>query len=406
MFTLRREQGRLAEMEDATRQMVEDFPTIPAWRAGLAWLYTEIDRPEEARRELEHLARKAFEDFPPDVNWMIGLVMIAEACSSLGDEVRAKDLYELLLPYADRCVTIGYGVGYYGSVSRSLGLLATTMGRLEEAARHFENALERNARIGARCWLAHTQHEYARMLLRRDQSGDREEASELVNRALATAQETGMKTLVDRALALRLELQGVDSDSTQGSIHAVTSAVQARRPDLSHHLAPDGTVTLMFSDMAGFTELIERLGDLKAREVIRDHNAIVREQLAAHGGYEVELMGDGFLLAFGSARRALLCAIAIQQALSEYNGVHREQPIRVRIGLHTGEALKDADKFFGKAVVLAARIAAQTSPGEILVSSILKELTESVGDLRFGEQREVTLKGVSGIQRIFPVNWR
>jgi class 3 adenylate cyclase len=186
----------------------------------------------------------------------------------------------------------------------------------------------------------------------------------------------------------------------------VNSAVQARRPDLSGHIAPDGTVTLMFSDMVGFTEIIERLGDLKAREVIRDHNAIVREQLALHGGYEVELQGDGFLLAFGSARRALLCAIEIQRAFSAYNEAHHEEPIRVRIGLHTGEALKDADKFFGKAVVLAARIAGESNGGEILVSAILKELTESVGDLCFGEQREVSLKGVSGIQRVFPVDWR
>jgi len=162
----------------------------------------------------------------------------------------------------------------------------------------------------------------------------------------------------------------------------------------------------MFSDMEAFTELIERLGDLKAREVIRDHNAIVRDQLALHGGYEVELQGDGFLLAFGSARRALLCAIGIQRAFSAYNEAHPEQPVRVRIGLHTGEALKDADKFFGRAVIIAARIAEQTRPCEILVSSVLKELTQSIGDLRFGEQREVALKGVSEMQRVFPVDWQ
>jgi class 3 adenylate cyclase len=148
--------------------------------------------------------------------------------------------------------------------------------------------------------------------------------------------------------------------------------------------------------------MTERLGDVKAREVIGRHNAIVRRELHAYGGYEVELQGDGFLLAFSSARRALQCAMAIQRAFAAHNEDPPE-PIRVRIGLHTGEVLKDADKFFGKAVILAARIAAQAQGGEILVSSLLKELTESGGDLRFGEGRVVELKGIAEPQRVFAV---
>jgi class 3 adenylate cyclase len=198
----------------------------------------------------------------------------------------------------------------------------------------------------------------------------------------------------------------VRSGDVATSIDVVASSVGARRPDLAAHAAPDGTVTLMFSDMEGFTAMTERLGDLRAREVIRNHNAIVREQLAKHGGYEVELRGDGFLLAFGSAHEALLCAIAIQSALADYNQAHAEEPIRVRIGLHTGEVLKDASRFFGKTVILAARVAAQAAGGEILVSSLLKALTESVGDLRFGEAREAALKGISETQRLFPVEWQ
>jgi class 3 adenylate cyclase len=161
----------------------------------------------------------------------------------------------------------------------------------------------------------------------------------------------------------------------------------------------------MFSDMEGFTPMTERLGDLRAREVIREHNAIVREQLAAHGGHEVELQGDGFLLAFGSARQALLCAIDIQRSFAERNR-SADEPIRVRIGLHTGEALKDADRFFGKTVILASRIAAQARGGEILVSSLVKDLTTSGGDLRFGRSREVELKGISERQRLHEVGWQ
>ena len=234
---------------------------------------------------------------------------------------------------------------------------------------------------------------------------DRERALELLAEALEASQRLGLKAWLDACLELKLRAQGVTSEGITASIDIVASSVGEKHPDLAPHAAPDGTVTLMFSDMEGFTAMTERVGDLRAREVIRDHNAIVREQLARHGGYEVELRGDGFLLAFGSARQALLCAIAIQRALAAHNQTRAEESIRVRIGLHTGEVLKDADKFFGKSVILAARIAAEAKGGEILVSSLLKELTESVGDLRFGEAREMDLKGISGTQRLHALEW-
>ena len=134
------------------------------------------------------------------------------------------------------------------------------------------------------------------------------------------------------------------------------------------------------------------------------HNAIVRAQLAAHGGHEVELQGDGFLLAFQSAHQALLCAVALQRALRQRNE-SADEPIRIRIGLHTGEALRDADKFFGRTVILAARIAAQADGGEILVSSRLKELIRGVGDVCFGAAHQVDLKGISEPQTLHRAEW-
>jgi class 3 adenylate cyclase len=244
------------------------------------------------------------------------------------------------------------------------------------------------------------------MLAARLAPGDRERALLLANAALAGAQQLGMKPLVEQSLALKLELQGVPSGELDRSIYAVASRVETERPDLHAHAAPDGTVTLLFSDMEGFSAMTERLGDLRAREVIRRHNRIVRQQLAAHGGYEVELQGDGFLLAFGSARQGLHCAIGIQRALDADAGAHVDEPIRVRFGVHTGEALRDADKFFGKTVILSARIAAQAAGGEILVSSLVRELVASAGDVRFGAAREVELKGLSEPQRVHPVEWR
>src|SRR3989337_2910430 len=92
--------------------------------------------------------------------------------------------------------------------SRDLGMLAATMSRWDEAEKHFEDALEMNARMGARPFVAHTQHQYANMLLARDAPGDREKALELVTEALDAAQEMGMKALVEKALALKLKAQG------------------------------------------------------------------------------------------------------------------------------------------------------------------------------------------------------
>src|SRR6185295_15467275 len=108
-------------------------------------------------------------------------------------------------------------------------------------------------------------------------------------------------------------------------IDAVAARVGHRRPDLRSTAAPDGTVTVMFSDMEGFTEMTERLGDLAAREVMRNHNRVVRGEVARHQGFEVELLGDGFLVAFSSARRGLECAIAIERAFAEYSLEHAEQ---------------------------------------------------------------------------------
>jgi len=151
--------------------------------------------------------------------------------------------------------------------------------------------------------------------------------------------------------------------------------------------------------------MTERLGDRRWLELLHAHNTIVRGQLQTHGGFEVKSQGDGFMLAFGSARRALQCAVDIQRAFAQHNEEHPEEPIRVRIGLHTGEAIKEAEDFYGRHVILASRVADQAEGGQILASSLLKELTESAGDIRFGDGREVKLKGLKGKHQVFGVAW-
>ncbi|MEX1252925.1 MAG: adenylate/guanylate cyclase domain-containing protein [Dehalococcoidia bacterium] len=178
------------------------------------------------------------------------------------------------------------------------------------------------------------------------------------------------------------------------------------RPDVSADAAPDGTVTIMFSDIEDSTELTERLGDRAWQELLREHNALIRQQLKKHGGYEVKTMGDGFMVAFECARKGIECAVAIQRAFAARDAAKGEH-VKVRIGLHAGETIREGDDFYGKNVILASRVAGQAKGGEIMVSSILRQsVASSLDESLFGEPRDLELKGLSGTQRVFAVAWR
>jgi class 3 adenylate cyclase len=165
-----------------------------------------------------------------------------------------------------------------------------------------------------------------------------------------------------------------------------------------------GLVTILFTDMEGSTALTQRVGDAKAREVLRAHERIVREALRAHGGSEVKTMGDGFMASFSSATRALECAVAMQRAFAAHNEA-AEEPIRVRIGLNAGEPIAEEADLFGTAANLAARIAAQAAGGEILVANVVRELAAGKGFL-FADRGDVALRGFEDPVRLFEVQWK
>jgi class 3 adenylate cyclase len=162
-------------------------------------------------------------------------------------------------------------------------------------------------------------------------------------------------------------------------------------------------VTILFSDIEASTALNERIGDVRWLQLLRTHHAIVREHVRQHHGYEVKAQGDGFMIAFASARRAVHCARAIQHAIDATLGGHSDAPIRVRIGLHTGEAVRDEADFYGKTVALAARITDQARGGEILASCVVKQLTQSAGDVYFNNEREIELDGLAGTHTVYRV---
>lgn len=158
--------------------------------------------------------------------------------------------------------------------------------------------------------------------------------------------------------------------------------------------SPDGSITILFTDIEGSTELVDRLGDGAWMELLHTHNAIVRQQLAAHDGIEVKHQGDGFMLAFDSSRAAVRFAIATQRAFAEHAHANPNNAMRVRIGVHSGFAIREADDFFGREVIVAARIVGLADGGEILVSDELREYASSDESLSFGPGREVELKGL------------
>jgi class 3 adenylate cyclase len=238
-----------------------------------------------------------------------------------------------------------------------------------------------------------------------ERRGTTAEAMQLLDRAGELFRQHGAKFYLDQVITRKLQLQGVTASDLQTSIGAVTLAVEHERPDMSVHAGPDGTVTLMFSDIEGSSEINERLGDEQWLDVLRQHNAIIREQVAAHGGAEVKSQGDGFMIAFSDPRRSLQCAIDIQRAFAAHNERPPVERLRVRIGLHTGEAIKEGSDFFGRNVTLASRIADQAKGGQILVSAALKEVSENAGEFTFGAGRDVMLKGMSGIQAVYEVAW-
>jgi len=295
--------------------------------------------------------------------------------------------------------------GTPGLIATARGVVRTAEANWTEAEHAFDEAVAIARRYGIPWDEADALQERARMHLARRAGNDRIEALRRLDEVVAIYQRLGAKRHLELAIADKVRAQGLDSVDFRSSIDVITADVQRRQPDLRSHAAPDGTVTILFSDIEGSTTMTERLGDQHWLQVLREHNRIVREQIAAHGGYEVKAQGDGFMLAFQSARRALHCAIAIQRAFAARNQQHADLPLRVRIGLHAGEVIKEADDFFGKNVILAARIAAQATGGEILVSALVQSLTHSAGDIQFAAPRDVTLKGLSGTHRLVPVAW-
>jgi class 3 adenylate cyclase len=184
---------------------------------------------------------------------------------------------------------------------------------------------------------------------------------------------------------------------------AITANVHRKlREKLGGPQLPEGTVTIMFTDVEGSSELVRDLGDHKAKSILRRHDEIVRQAIKSHGGTEVERAGDSFMAAFSTARRAVACALDIQRALADSPPDHPDPTVQVRIGMDTGEVLAEESRYFGSTVFRAARIADLAPAGRIVVSEATKVLGAQAG-FEFDDLGEHELKGLGPGHRLFEV---
>jgi class 3 adenylate cyclase len=153
--------------------------------------------------------------------------------------------------------------------------------------------------------------------------------------------------------------------------------------------------TVLFTDIVGSTELASRLGDSDWRALLERHHAIVRRELARFQGHELDTAGDGFFATFDGPARAVHAATAIVDSLQALD-------LQIRAGVHTGECEVSDGKIVGVAVSIGARIASLAGPGEVLVSSTVKDLVAGSG-LRFQDRGEQELKGIEEHWRVFAV---
>jgi class 3 adenylate cyclase len=362
-----------------------------------------------ARKLLADRPRWPFEE-PLSLGSSYNLLACGEALAELGETEGLDACYQRLRELNGR------GVEFVPPwlVPRVIAMLDAVSGRWDDATTYFEKALSLARRLGYRLELAATLLAYAKMRLAREAPGDAEAATAMLSEALQLYQDMGLTQRAEKVLAVKMQAQekvapGLTPPprarrTMRSSIEQILPSALADAPSLARHSDQRGTVTILFTDIEGSTALAQRLGDKAYHALLAEHNRILREQVARHGGHEVKSMGDGFMVAFASAARALSCAVAIQKAFAAYNET-AEQPIRVRIGLNTGESIEEAGDYFGTAVTLAARIAARAQGGQILVSEVVRTVGGSLAGVEFHDAGRKQLKGIKGRQRVYEVVW-
>ncbi len=165
------------------------------------------------------------------------------------------------------------------------------------------------------------------------------------------------------------------------------------------------TITILFSDIRGFTEFTDEYGDEAAYRMLQHHNSLVKEQTELHGGHIVKTLGDSFMVSFDAARTAVTCAVAIQRAIAQYNRTQQGPRIQIGVGINTGEPVREAEDLFGGAVNLASRICAASGPGRILVSETVRQVVGRIQGSEWIDRGFFEIKGFQEPQHLLEVDW-
>lgn len=168
---------------------------------------------------------------------------------------------------------------------------------------------------------------------------------------------------------------------------------------------PTGVVAILFTDVVGSTELLDRVGDEAGEELRRAHFTLLRHAVAEAGGEEVKSIGDGLMVVFASPVQAVGCAVAIQRDIDVRNRQRPEQPVAVRVGLNIGEPLRTEGDYHGLAVNVAKRLCDRAGGGQILATETVAALVAPRGRFRFKPAGRLALKGVAQPVTAVTVEW-
>jgi class 3 adenylate cyclase len=161
--------------------------------------------------------------------------------------------------------------------------------------------------------------------------------------------------------------------------------------------------THLFSDLRGYTRLMERAGNAAGAEMLSRYRALVRSAIERHGGTEVSTEGDAFYVVFQSASSAVMCALAMVDEAALENTEHPDVPIRIGVGIHTGEVVETEKTFIGTAVNVASRVCAVARPGEVLVTATVRGITHGSVAASFVSRGKKRLKGLAEPVELFTV---
>jgi adenylate cyclase len=238
----------------------------------------------------------------------------------------------------------------------------------------------------------------------------RRRAAEL-HTQLQTASRPMPRTAAGRAVkavvgtAVRMRDQGV-TGFLASSLEDLTRWGTEDRAEIVRLAAPDGTITVFFSDIQDSTTLNEQLGDAGWVKVLDAHEKVVRGCVDRHNGHVVKSQGDGFMIVFPDPAAGVRAAVDVQNALHRGGPRRlRRSTVSVRIGLHVGPAVSRDGDYFGRNVALAARVAGHATGGEILVSDELRAALDADGEFELLPKGEVELKGLTGVHALWEVKW-